>query len=90
MSNTQITELRQLLAAIATNLKECKTHVRGITAYRSDADGLAYAVNKFQAAAGNLRTSAENLESLAADLTSGVAPASTTGAHNGRETETLA
>jgi hypothetical protein len=68
MTNDQISDLRRLLAAISAQLNDAKTHARGISAYRSNADGFAFAVNKFQTAAGKLHSVADNLKSLAADL----------------------
>jgi hypothetical protein len=85
---SELNNLRQVLGSVTDELKACKTHLRGISAYRSDVDGLAYAVNKFQSAAAKLRKSAEELESLAADLTGASASATSASDHNGREIET--
>jgi hypothetical protein len=68
MTTEQITQIRNLLATITEELKNAKTHVRGISAYRADHDGLAYATSKLHAATRSLRQSAEDLDSLAADL----------------------
>jgi hypothetical protein len=90
MTNDQITELRGLLAEVSDHLKDCKTHVRGISAYRSDADGFTFAVTKFQTAAGKLHRVAEELNTLAAGLSPVSTSATAANADNGREIEALA
>jgi hypothetical protein len=86
--NTDLNAIRQVLSAATDELKACKTHLRGINAYRTDADGLAFAINKFQTAACKLLRVAEDLDSLAADLAPISTSAATANADNGRETET--
>ena len=90
MTTEQITELRRLLAEISEQLKDAKTHVRGISAYRADHDGLVYATSKLNAATFALRQVAEDLNTLAGDLTPISTAAITANADNGREIEALA
>jgi hypothetical protein len=80
MTNTQLNELRRLITAVADCLKDCKTHVRGISAYRADADGLAYAASKLYASGLILRQNAESLERLAGEISVVVDPSSATDA----------
>jgi hypothetical protein len=87
MTIDQISELRRLLAEVSDHVKDAKTHARGISAYRADPDGFAFAVNKFQSAAGKLHQGADDLNSLAANLTSIATLAATANADNGHEIE---
>ena len=90
MTIDHISELRRLLAEVSDHLKDAKTHVRGISAYRADHDGLTYATSKLHAATLALRQGAEELNTLAAGLSPVSTSATAANADNGREIEALA